>query len=379
MTETATMPVRAPFASPAFRLTARRIDLVEAMTAACSVIKQRTPKPVLLCARLYRDDNALIAEATNLEVGVKVRLEVVQWEMSAAPVLPNAEQLLAVVRTMSDENVSLESTGDSLTVKGESSQHVLPILDPADYPPLPVPPEKPLGEIAAVDLGRLIQETIYAADTSKTRYSFNGVAITASERKLSAVATDGKQLSISQCDWAGEDFQPIVIPLDACRTLMALMVESENAQIFSTDSVVAFSMNGFELCATKIEGTPPPYKDILPTEFNHSATVGREALLRAAKEAALASGPESDGGAFVFNLMGVNVSAVNAGRKSSVRVPCKVEGGITIGINLKYVIGALSAGTSDDVSLRMTAPNRPVLFHFNDNHQCIVMPMAIPQ
>ena len=85
-----------------------RVALLEGMQLANSVVVARTPKPILQCVKLTASSDAIMVEATDLEVGIRFTDTQVEVEEPGSVVIP-ADRLNAILRESADETLRLET------------------------------------------------------------------------------------------------------------------------------------------------------------------------------------------------------------------------------------------------------------------------------
>lgn len=176
------------------KATVDRKAFVEALGFLCMVIPKRSTIPALTHARLSANGAVELA-ATDLEVGVSVRLDRKRGSGKATTCLP-ASLLAGYARGSDRDEIALEVKGtkdtheaqldSGLTVKG---------MDPLDFPALPSPDAPVVGEIQAGELARAIRSVGFAVSTEVVRYALTAILLEWKGKNVSVVASDGKVLA----------------------------------------------------------------------------------------------------------------------------------------------------------------------------------------
>jgi DNA polymerase-3 subunit beta len=160
------------------RVICNRGALLDALLMAGNVVAARTPKPVLQCVKLTAEGDSLTIAATDLEVAIRYSDAQVQIEQPGEALLP-ADKLRDIVRESVDDTLSIETTGDNATIKGQDSKFTIYTQNPKEFPPVPDFAGHADFEVAGGHLKQLIGQTLFAAAKESTRYAFNGVLVVA--------------------------------------------------------------------------------------------------------------------------------------------------------------------------------------------------------
>ena len=358
--------------------------LLEALNVASSVVAARTPKPVLQCLKLTAQDNALTIAATDLEVAVRCRDEQVQIEQPGEALLP-ADKLRDIVRESIDDTLAIEVKGDSADIRGQDSHFKIYTQAVADFPPVPDFEGDADVELPAGALKQLINQTLFAAARESTRYAFNGVLMVVKGKKITLVATDGRRLALANGDLAtadklGKEGKKAIVPAKALQLLDKLLDDAEEkVGLQIRENQIIFRTSSATLTSNLVEGQFPPYEDVIPKDTDKKMSAATADFLSAVKRGSLLTTEESKGVRLAFNKKGlVLTSRSPESGEVTINFPCKFEGSdIEIGFNPMFVADALKIVNSDEISLELTAPNRPGLLKGGANFLYVIMPVNL--
>jgi DNA polymerase-3 subunit beta len=366
------------------KIICNRGALLEALNLTGNVVATRTPKPVLQCVKLTAEGNALTVAATDLEVAIRYRDDQVQIDSAGESLLP-ADKLRDIVRESMDDTLAIEISGDTANIRGQDSHFKIFTQRAADFPPIPDFQGEADFQIQAGALKSLIGQTLFAAARESTRYAFNGVLMSAKAKKISLVSTDGRRLAMAKGDLAPGDKldkegKKAIVPAKALQLIEKLINDPaalvgvqirENQIIFHTDSAT--------LTSNLIEGQFPPYEDVIPKDADKKMSAATADFLSAIRRSALLTTEESKGVRLAFNKKGlVLTSRSPEAGEATINFPCKFEGAdIEIGFNPQFVADALRVVDTDEISIEMTAPNRPGLLKAGANFLYVIMPVNL--
>ena len=357
--------------------------LLDALLMAGNVVAARTPKPVLQCVKMTAAENSLTVAATDLEVAIRYIDSQVQIEKSGEALLP-ADKLRDIVRESVDDTLSIELAGEQAVIKGQDSKFTIYTQNPREFPPVPDFEGQPDFEITGGHLKQLIGQTLFAAAKESTRYAFNGVLVVAKGKKISLVSTDGRRLAQAKGDLTSEklpkDGARAIVPAKALTLIDKLVDDPEAAvSVQIRENQVIFHTADATLTSNLVEGQFPPYEDVIPKDTDKKMTAGTADFLSAVKRAALLTTEESKGVRLQFSKSGLKLTSRSPeSGEAEVNFPCKYEGSdVEIGFNPQFLTEARRVVETDELSLELTAPNRPGLLKGGPNFLYVIMPVNL--
>jgi DNA polymerase-3 subunit beta len=370
------------------KLICNRGALLEALSVAGNAVAARTPKPVLLCVKLSAADDKLTIAATDLEVAIRYSDAQVQIERAGEALLP-ADKLRDIVRESVDDTLSIEVSGDSANIKGNDSLFKIFTQSINEFPPVPDFEGEADFEVNAGHLKGLIGQTLFAAAKESTRYAFNGVLLVAggkgNSKKINLVSTDGRRLAMAKGELASsgkidKEGVKAIIPTKALQLVDKLIDDpEENVGFQVRENQVIFHTSSATLTSNLVEGQFPPYEDVIPKDTDKKMTAGTGDFLSAIRRASLLTTEESKGVRMAFSKKGlVLTSRSPEAGEATVNFACKFEGSdVEIGFNPTFLTEALRVVDSDEITLDLTAPNRPGLLKGGQNFLYVIMPVNL--
>src|SRR5579875_2385843 len=146
-----------------------------------------------------------------------------------------------------------------------------------------------------------------------------------------------------------------------------------------TETQVISHTSSATLTSTLLDGQFPPFEDVILKDCDKKMTASTVDLLSAIRRAALLTTEESKGVRMHFSKKGlVLTSRSPEAGEATVNFACKFEGSdIEIGFNPQFVIDALRVVDTDEITLELTAPNRPGLLRAGPNFLYVIMPVNL--
>jgi DNA polymerase III subunit beta len=356
-------------------------ELLTQLQTTTRVASTRSAVPALSGVLIAADGTGEL-RATDTEVGLRVPLQA-EIERSGTAVLP-ARLLLDVVRSLSDDEVSLElrsAEQDVELICGSATFH-LRTLRAEDFPSLPEPSPETRIALPAAAFVETVQRVARSASRDETRPVLTGILMSASGQELRMVATDSYRLSVKETALQA----PLSGSLEANVPARALQELARIAQQVPADSLavsvgqnqVVFELGDTILSSRLIDGQFPNYRQLLPESVEHElrlasaelTDVVRRISLLAQKNAPLRL-------SFSEGTLTVSAQTPDVGEASeAIPVPFGGEP-FEIGFNPEFLRDGLESIESDELVLKLISPLRPGLIESPDTGDFVYLIMPI--
>jgi DNA polymerase-3 subunit beta len=372
------------------KFTVDKSSFLSVLDRCKSATDSKGAMPILSHVLLKADPDTLHGcvwvSGTDLFIGVTTKVSAsVDDEGSIA--LP-ARDLYDRVKLMPDGDVNFIVDGSSVTLKAKGSPRKFKLQGiPGDeFPTMPKCSDTPLAELeleaSAIAAG--LEESIYAASTDFTRPHLNAVLLEHSDGAVAFVATDGHRLAIHRSGSLSNVSQ-LIIPLRAAKEILKLCQEAANSKVDAFRTVHLYpdganlfvSVNDFIFSCKLVDGSFPPYQQIIPDTTKKSVEIDRRILINALKATSITAGGNY-GIKFTFNEGKLTLTAESSKGTGSDEIDCDWSGEEKIyGFNAHYMIESLSSMESDFVSLGLSDEFDPAIITPKDSKEqlAIVMPM----
>jgi len=297
-----------------------RAGLLDAVNTAGGVVAARSPRPQLGCilVRATREDGGgeLVLAATDAEIALTLRTGLVEVEEAGEALIP-ADKLRQIVSAEdADATLALETEGEVCHIRGADAHFKVYGYPATEFPPVPSfasvvegtgrEGARAVFTMSAGPLGEMISRTLFAAARESSRYAINGVLLRREGSKLEMVATDGRRLALSRasCPGGGGDVEQCIIPSKAMSLAQRLIDDPEEpVRVAVTANQVLLSFGAEDddpegravLVSNLVEGTFPPYEDVIPKDQDIRVTLDRDVFASGIRRAALLTNEESRG------------------------------------------------------------------------------------
>ncbi len=404
-----------------------RSALLNAINLVAAVVPSRTPTPQLGCVKLIATKSGGVGELTlagsDGDTALQMSISQVDVSQPGQAAIP-ADKLRQIVSAEEGEpTLTIEVNGEECHIRGSGAHFRIFGYPPSDFPPIPdlaaylaggVGTEAPrtIFTQTAAALSTLIDRTAFATARETSRYAINGVLLRRDGKKIEMVATDGRRLALSRGtipadkSAAGGSGEPVscIIPTKALSMVGKLITDPEDPiRVVITESKVFFAFDhpgehapkGKDkaagstpravLSSTLVEGTFPPYEDVIPKDQDKKVLADRESLGRAVRKAAVLTNEESRGVRLAFDgkakRLTLSSRAPEMG-EAEINVDLTSYDGenIEISFNPTFISDVLRVTTEQDVIVELKATNKPGLIRSaNSDFMYVVMPVNLPQ
>ena len=366
------------------RMTIPQPQLLKSLQLIEHAVNDRSALPILANVLLEAKEQELVLTATDLDVGVRYQLPLIEQLESGSVTLP-ARRLATIIRELPEEPVTIEAKNNhTAIVSCGTSRFRIPGLPPEDFPLLPPITHTHTTTIPQSTLKTLITHTAFAMSLEETRFVLNGTLLQTKDDALTLVATDGRRLAVAIArDSRAQEHQPLsaVIPAKTIRELGRLLQDDDEDPVSIApikDNQLLFQFGAVTVITRLIEGQFPQYESVVPASSPSTLTCSRQLLTDATRRASLMTTAISQ--AVVFELakdrLVVSKESAELGSARE-ELPATYRGEpMTIAFNPEFWLDALKVLESDDVTIEVTSPEKPAVIRL-PQFLYIVLPMKL--
>jgi DNA polymerase-3 subunit beta len=365
------------------QLSLTREALLSQIQLVSRAISSRVAIPSLSGVLLTLNGNGLQMRATDLELGVEVKVQA-SSEGEGAVVLPG--RLLAdVVRSLPAGEVSLafRAAERDVEIRSGSARIHLRTLSADDFPSFPSHEGEPLV-IPAQPFVETVDRVVRAASRDETRPILTGVQVSAAEQALTMVATDSYRLAVkrTQLEQPIERSLEAIVPARSMAELtrVATGTEAERVEVWLAPNQAVFRVADVVLYSRLIDGQFPDHTQLLPETFEHEVRMPRGEFLdvvRRVSNLAQRNAPLRLSFAEGELTLSAETPDVGDARES---MPVAFSGDpLEIGFNPDFLREGLESLPSDEMTLKLISPLRPGLIEpvGADDFSYLVMPIRL--
>jgi DNA polymerase-3 subunit beta len=365
------------------KLSVSRDAFLARLGVAVRGVSTRSSIQTLSGVRIQAEDGAVELQATDMEIGVRVRVSADVETAGAAVVLPG-RLLLDVVRSLPNDDLSLayNSQRQDVEVASGSARFQLRTLPSEDFPKLPTAGDATSLKVPAPAFIETVSRVGRAASRDEARPHLTGVLVHAGGSELRMVATDSYRLAVKETklESALDGELEVNVPVRALQELtrVAAADGAEEIEVAALENQVVFTAGDVVLSSRLIEGRFPNYKQLLPETYEHELRMSRAELLDVVKRISLLAQKNAplrmkfDDGALEVSAETPDIGEA----RESIPAPFKGEA-LEIGFNPEFFTDGLDSAETEELILKLISPHRPGLIQSGDDGGFIYLVMPV--
>lgn len=361
--------------------------LRDAMNALSDVVERRSTVPILSDVLVRASAGAVTMVTTDLDLMLEVQVSLEEPGTGAAMnFCVSADMLKSIAAKLPVEGIAtIAASGNTgVTLTCGRSRFQLPTLDADDFPVLGSGEWDNQFEMAASELGAMIDAVRFAISTEEMRYYLNGIYCHAVEDQMIAAATDGHRLAkrVGPLPDGAEDMPGIIVSRKTVgvvnRLLDGLAVPVDVA---ISSAKIQFAMGATTLTAKLIDGTFPDYNRVIPAANSRALWFGPAAVIEAVERVLVLSSDKTRVVKMDLSkdILALSVRSPENGVAEE-EVPVQWDGDdLTIGFNGSYLLDVLRHLNADTAQCLFGDPATPTLWRDGEDaaRTYVLMPFRV--
>lgn len=341
-------------------------------------LPSKTPMPILTGVLIEATESDIYLTSSNVDISIETLItdkSLIVEEKGKA--LVSGKQLLDIIRKLDCETLYFSSIeNQSLLLKAGKGEYELRLMNFLDYPIIDfVALENPLT-IKSSTLRKIIKTTVFATSNVETNPIITGVNFKLQGKTLIATATDSFRLSKNEINLENEfnEFS-VTIPAKSLDELnKALDSEDIDISMYFSSNKLLFKFKNVLFQTRLLDGEYPNTSKVFVNSFPQSIYFDKEALIRVVERVSILSpsanvtDKELSYSVIRLSLLdnkNIELSTTNSliGTAKEEITPTRIltDEPITISFSSKYLLDALRAIDSYEVSLNFCGELRPVI------------------
>ncbi|MCQ2098231.1 MAG: DNA polymerase III subunit beta [Fibrobacter sp.] len=335
--------------------------LQEVLQTAITAVPNKSTLPILNNFSLRLEGNTLEICATDLNLGVRTKLEV-QGERDGEAVI-NARKFSDIFKALdsSIETISVDVQDYLAKIKwSERGQASIRSFDADEFPPLPEVEGTTLS-FAPSELAFLVEKTAFAVSNDSTRQNLNGIFLEAVDGTVSMVATDGHRMGRASIEQEGTTLpKGIIIQSKILQQVLRIAKSNAAIEVCANDTFIIFNTGATQIISKLYEGPYPNYRAVIPQNFERTVQANTaelqskvRSILPMATDMSHRIRFQMDG-----NVMELSATDPDVGGecRDAMAITHSGEGSFSIGLNGQYLAEILKMCNSEELVIKMNNP-----------------------
>lgn len=353
-------------------------NLSKALIIVARVATGRSTLPILSNILFAIEDNRLRLSATNLDIAISKYVGA-KVTKSGTVTIP-ARLVQDFISSLPESTIAIKQEDQKLHIDAGNYTSTINGIAADEFPVMPVIKDGESWTIPAETFKRALQQVSIAASHDETRPILTGVYIHTIKNQLFIAATDSYRLAEKKLP-VKKQTKPLLIPVSAIQELLRILQdESGDVTITHDSQQVRFNTLDTELVARLIDGTYPEYQKLIPSAFEHTATLKKNELINITKVSSLFARESAGSITIRFSKKDQQVHihsvASQVGENSS-SAAATVSSDADITLNSRYLLEGLQALDGEEVTIAFNGKLEPVVLTSptDESYLHIVMPL----
>lgn len=279
------------------KLTCTQENFKKAIYSTERVVGKQITLPILENILLQTDHGMLKIAATNLEIGVFLKIGA-KIEEEGTITVP-ARLLSNFVNNLPAESaVSLSVVDQTLYIESGASKAQIKGLQAQDFPIIPEMEGDFLFSLPAQEIKEAIPRLSVCASLDSTRPELTGMNIVLQKNEVHIAATDSfrlaeavvniKKINPQSYDIFVDKTNSIIVPLNTLLEVFRVIGnETQEIEVGIEESQIFFQVDNVRIVSRLINGKYPEYRQIIPQQFASRILLEKDSSLRAVKIAGI--------------------------------------------------------------------------------------------
>ncbi|GAB4208797.1 MAG: DNA polymerase III subunit beta [Coleofasciculaceae cyanobacterium] len=387
------------------KLVCSQSDLNTNLSLVSRAVPSRPTHPVLGNVLLTADADIQQVRLTAFDLTLGIQTSFAAQIVTGGEIAIPARLLNDIISRLPEGDITLEDkAGESasdtdsdrtiVTLTSASGRYQVRGMSSEEFPELPQVAAGVTVHLPVEALVEGLRGTLFATSSDETKQVLTGVHFTMQQDTLEFAATDGHRLAVvettnqrSADDETAEESEAelaapensrkpmndvsqleLTVPARALRELERMLAPhqpTDTVALHFEQGQIIFQGTDQRLTTRTLEGQYPPYRQLIPNQFQRQLTIDRRKLLNAVERIAVLADQKNNVIKFSIDSVNQHLSLsveaqdVGSGQES---MAAQVTGeGLDIAFNVKYLIDGLKALSTSDIQIQMNAPNSPVI------------------
>lgn len=361
-----------------------RANLLKPIQAVSGIVESKVPMPILANILIQKEGSRVTFITSDSSMQCKTESLIGLGEGNFSTTV-SAKKLTAILSTLKDDDsVRLSDNDKQVLLSADHSRFELQTLPSEEFPVMRNHEYIHAFSMPCSNFKYMLSMVSFAAAQNSVRYFLNGVLLTAEDKLIKAVATDGHRLAYfehEQEEVAQEKVEAILTKKTVKELLRLIPDSDELLSVDISSNLIKFTFGTVEIISKLIDGKYPDYQKVIPETNDKIFEVNREEIKASLQQAAVLTSDSFKGVRWDLKPDLLCIASTNAEMEEvSVKLPVQYQGEpLEIGFNVSYLLDVLNVLKVEKVRFALGGPLSSGLITIPDSEKFkfVVMPMSI--
>ena len=263
------------------------LDLSDAVLKVSKALSVKAANPILEGIKITAQGDSLTLLATDMDLTIEKTIKADVYMEGETVVV--GKYFVDFAKKLEKEQVELCRLFDGgLQIKYSDSESELQVFPAESFPKIEKDTDGNYFEISQLDFKEVVEKTAFACSADDSRPILKGCLFEIENGTLTTVALDGFRMAVVKKQVNASGNMKAVIPARALSEITRILDKDENVlKVYLQKNSLFVEVENTSLCSRLIEGEFVKYNHILPTNFENTVTVNRQALLSSIERASI--------------------------------------------------------------------------------------------
>lgn len=370
------------------KLKINRQVLLNALNKVSKAVNPKVPLLALTGIKftLLEDKIELIGSDSDLSIKCIVdkninNQDVMDIEEYGSVVVPE-EKFCEIVRLIESEMIEIEVIDNVAKIRSDKSIFTVNCIPAIDYPSISFEVDE-MGcgfELDALELKNTLEQTLFATSDKETRPILTGLNVRCNRDLIECVATDTFRLTKKEIKINDNLTFNVTIPHTSLDVINKIVELGSQVKVNVSDKKVVFNLNNCVITTRVISGTYPDTTRLIPSEFSQVLNISTKELVGAICRASILLSEKNNVVKLNMSNEETYVSSKSSETGNFVEKlnEFSYEGdSLTISFSAKYLLDAIKALGSEEISLCFTGDMKPIIITAKTNPSLIQLILPV--
>lgn len=337
--------------------------------------------PILTNLLLQTNENSITLFATDLEVGLNMRVPC-KVEKKGEVVVP-IKLFSHFIQNLPNTKINIEAKGKVLLIESEDTKTSIPTINKNDFPLIPKIKTEETVSISPHTLKTALLQVLNSTSASYSIPEISGILFNFKDDFLKIVSTDSFRLS-EKTVYKKENYETkkqhsFILPQKTAQELIHIINQSDPIIISIEQNQISFTFENGTLVSRLVSGTYPNYEPIIPSTAKTKFTLNKNEFASKVKLASVFSSKLNNIHFSVYTKKHtVEIkSADEAKGEFSAVLRTNVSGENTEAVfNYRYILDGLANIFDEEVVCEFNGPSSAAVFNAKEQgYRYVVMPI----
>ncbi len=353
--------------------------LVKSIGIVSRAVAGKTTMSIMQCIMIDASGTEICLIANDMEMGIRTVANGIILDRGMIAV--DAQIFSNIVRKLPDNDVSIETIGEKVMIRCENAKFAILGREGSDFPFLPEVDRSVGIRLSQFTLRDMITKTIFSISSNESNGMMTGELMEIIDRDIRMVALDGHRIAMRKTALRDAyDNRKVIIPGKTLNEISKILGADpeKNVDLFFTDKHILFSFDDTIVVSRLIEGEYYKIDKMLSSNYSTRIICRRKDLLDCLDRATLLVKEEDKKPVIIMIREDEMELRINTtlGSMDEVLAIRKDGADLNIGFNPRFLIDALRAIDSEEVSMYLVSPKAPCFIRDEEDLYCyLILPV----